>query len=320
MTPIVSIIMPVYQVEDYIANSIKSVVNQTFSPYEVVLVSDGTKDKSIEIASTILDSAKVNYTSIKQDNRGVSAARNSGIRKSKAKWIVCVDPDDVIAPDFLERLYGVCIKYKTDVGFCNYQLVDYKNIFKKSTIKGEDVEIVQNKILVSYLKRQIRIIAPGLLIKKDFFERNNLWYDESIKYSEDLHFVWRVLLSAKRVAFVKDQLYNYLKRNNSTMTSSEINKVLTGYDGMKKLETKISERGMIKTYILPRWIFAALNASTRMMDYDNFCELAKKMDYKRYIKQLLFFPDLRISILSILLAINLRLFYSLGNSLKWLRR
>ena len=316
MAPLISIVIPIYQVEDYIANSIKSVINQTFSSYEVILVNDGSKDKSIEIALSLLDSSKVNYTLINQDNMGVSAARNSGIRKSKGKWIVCIDPDDLIAPNYLERLIGVSTKYNTNVIFCNYQIVDVKNIYKKSTIRGKDFEIDQNKILYSFLKRKIVAIAPGMQIKKEFLESNNLWYDEAIKYGEDQHLVWKVLLSANKVAFVKDQLYNYLGRPNSTMTSSNIDKILTGYVGMKKLETEIMREGIIKKFVLPRWIFAALNASTRMMDYDNFYELANKLSYKKYIIKLLFFPDMRISILSIILLIDLRLFYRIGNSLK----
>lgn len=316
MTPLISIVVPVYQVEDYIANTIESVVNQSYPSFEVVLVNDGTKDRSIDIALPILNSSNVRYTLVNQDNKGLAAARNAGIRKSTGKWIICVDSDDIIAPEFLERLFEAGNKYSTDVVSCSFQSVDAKNIFKKPAIKGKNLILNRNEILISFLKRKFRIIAPGMLMKKEFLEKNNLWYDESIKYSEDQHFIWRVLLSANRVTLVKDQLYNYLNRDNSIMTSSNIKKVLTGYIGFKQLEKEIKGFEVIKKYILPRWIFGALHASSLVMDFNSFNELADEMDYKMHCRRLLLFPDLRIVILSFLLLVNLRLFYRIVNLLK----
>jgi glycosyltransferase involved in cell wall biosynthesis len=315
MSPTISIVMPVYQVEDYIANSLRSVVNQTFSSFEVVLVNDGSKDKSIDIAKSILENAKVKYTLVNQTNKGCAAARNAGIRNSEGDWIVCVDPDDIVASDFLERLYDACIKYKTDVSFCSWQPVDSKNVFKESARNSKDLEIGRDEILLSFLKRKIRVIMPGLLIKKELLENNNLQFDESIIYGDDQPFIWRVFVAATSVAYVKDKLYNYLRRTNSIMTSSDIDDVVTGYLGVQKLQTEITDNNIVKKYILPRWVFGALNASTHMMNFDNFSELAKRLEYKKYMKQLLSFPDLRVSILSYLILVDLRLFYRIGNLL-----
>jgi len=310
MTPLISIVVPVYQVENYIANTIKSIVNQTYSSIEVILVNDGTKDKSIEIALTILDRAKVNYTLINQNNMGIAAARNTGIRYSKGKWVLMVDSDDVIAPDLLARSYEVSLKYNIGVVFCNYQIVSSKNIFKKSQVLDEDFAIEQNEILTRFLKRNLKLIVPGMLIKKEIIDLNRLWFNETIKYSSEQHFIWRLLFAMDKVVFIKDQLYNYLNRGgNSIMASSGIDKVLTGYAGMMRLEAEISEKQGIKKHILPRWVFASLKSSTHGMDFHNFSELSKKMDYTKYVKRLIFFPDIRISILSIIMAVNLKTFY-----------
>jgi glycosyltransferase involved in cell wall biosynthesis len=310
VTPLISIVVPVYQVENYIANTIKSIINQTYSSIEVILVNDGTKDKSIEIALTILDSGKVNYTLINQDNMGIAAARNTGIRNSKGKWILMVDSDDVIAPDLLARSFEVSLKYNIGVVFCNYQIVSFKNILKKSHVLDEDFVIEQNEILTRFLKRDLKLIVPGMLIKKELIDLNGLWFNETIKYSSEQHFIWRLLFAMDKVAFIKDQLYNYLNRGgNSIMASSGIDKVLTGYAGMKNLEAEISEKQGIKKHILPRWVFASLKSSTHGMDFHNFSELSKKMDYTKYIKRLIFFPDIRISILSIIMAVDLKTFY-----------
>jgi len=314
MTPVISVVIPVYQVEKYIENSISSIISQTYTAYEIILVNDGTKDKSVENAVNLLESHGVSFSVINQENKGVSAGRNAGILKSRGEWIVCIDPDDVIAPHCLERLLGAGEKYNTEIVFCNFQKVTLEDIFKKSDISSEDRELLPQKLLYSFLIRKIVAIAPGMLIKKDFLKRNKLWYDETIKYGEDQHFVWKVLLSADKVVSIKDRLYNYLIRPDSTMTSSSIDKVMTGFNGMKKLESEIIGNRVIKKYILPRWVFSAINASSRMMDFKNFCELATRLDYRINIKKLFFFPDLRVIVLSIIMLIDLRLFYRIGRA------
>lgn len=170
MVPLISIVVPIYQVENYIANTIKSIINQTYPCFEVVLVNDGTKDKSIEIALHLLDKAKVNYTLINQENMGIAGARNTGIRNSKGEWIISVDSDDVLAYDFLEKVYKVSQKYNIEVVFCNFQYVNLENIFKKSSYNNKDIIIDQNEILMSYLKHKIKLIVPGMLIKKSLLK------------------------------------------------------------------------------------------------------------------------------------------------------
>ena len=312
MSPLISIIVPVYQVEDYISNTINSIINQTFSSFEVVLVNDGSKDKSIEIARELLVRAKVSHKIINQENLGIAAARNTGIRNSKGMWILMVDSDDVIAPNLLIRSYEVSLKYNLGVVFCNFQYVRLNNIFKKPSIENEESIVEQNEILFFFLKRRIKLIFPGLLIRKDLIETNELWFNESMKYNSEQHFIWKLLFITNKVVFIKDKLYNYLVRGgNSIMASADSNAVMSGYNAMKKLQAEIKGHQKIKRYILPRWVFGALKSSAGRMDFENFIELAKGTSYNRYLKYLIIFPDPCISFLSVIMAMNLRLFYKI---------
>jgi glycosyltransferase involved in cell wall biosynthesis len=316
MRPMISIVVPVYQVQEYIENSIKSIVNQSFKSFEVILVNDGTRDRSVEIALGILKGTNINYTLVNQDNKGLAAARNIGISRSKGIWIVCVDSDDIIAREFLDRLYKAGVKYNTDVVISSFQLVNRDNIFTNYPRINKDIMLLKSKILYMFLKRQIKILAPGMLIKKEYIERNNLWYDEDIKFAEDQDFIWRVVLHATSVAIVKDKLYNYLVRDNSITSSSSKSKVLTGYNGIKNLEKKILEKGAVKRFILSRWVIGALHTSSRMMDFCSFSDLADKMEYRRHTLKLLIFPDIRVIILSFLLLISMKFFYKIAPYLK----
>lgn len=309
--------MPIYQVEDYIANSIESICNQNFEGYEVILVNDGTKDRSVDIAKEILEKSNISYRIINQSNKGVSAARNEGIRNSKGEWIVCVDPDDILDPDFLITLYKSCIYNKTDISISGFQVINNDRLQMKARRSYSTVVIEQKNILYKFLIRKIKIISPAILIKKEFIIKNNLWYDPEIKFSEDQHFIWRILLSSNKVAYNRTPNYNYLIRDNSTMTSSNLEKIITGYNGFIKFVKNIDSSNydeLIK-YILPRWVLGVMRAATKMMDYSCFNELANKMEYKKYIIQLIKIPDYKTKILSLILLFDLKIFYILNRKI-----
>ena len=108
--PIISVIIPVYNVGKYIENSMKSVIAQRFADFEVILVDNNTPDDSIEIAEKVLAGTNINYRVVKQTIQGLPAARNKGIEKAKGEWIISIDPDDTISSFFLQELY----RYATD--------------------------------------------------------------------------------------------------------------------------------------------------------------------------------------------------------------
>lgn len=310
MEIIISVIVPIYQVEKYIENSIKSICNQTFKEFEVILVDDGTLDKSILLAESIIKNSNIQYTIIRQDNQGVSAARNIGIKEAKGKWIICIDPDDVVSPDLLSNLYLTCINFKTDVSFCDYQKVDYDEIFMKPRYTKKNISISQKKIIKSFLKRKIVIISPSMLINKEFLKNNNIFYNEKIRFSEDQHFIWHILFNISNIGYVRKPLYNYFIRENSTMTSSNIEKIMTGYNGFVDLKNELSNGYSNK--ILSRWVFGVMRSATRMLDYEEYKVLTNRLEYKRYIKSLINFPKLNVKILTIIMVINLNLFYKIN--------
>jgi glycosyltransferase involved in cell wall biosynthesis len=313
---LVSVILPVYQVEDYLFESLNSIVKQSFKSFEIILVNDGSKDDSIKIALDILKKGKIDYTLINQENKGLASARNIGIKNCKGDWVICIDPDDVVDSNILKRMYNVGISNNLDVVCCNHQTVGIGNINKKASIIGHDQVIEQHHILNQFLKRERKIISPGMLIKVSFIEKNNLYYNENIYFSEDQHFIWRVLLATDRIGFLNDRLYNYLIRSNSIMSSSAENKIISGFDEMKKLSTEITKSKKLQKYLLPRWVIGALHSSTRRMNYKQFYELAKMMQYKKYAIKLFTFPDIRIIILSLILVLTPRSFYQISNKIK----
>ena len=104
--PKFSIVIPVYNVEDYIKECLDSIMNQTFKDYEVIVVNDGTKDNSMDIVK------KYKVKTINQENGGLSAARNNGAKHAKGEYLLFIDSDDTIEPDLLKELNNVHIIFE----------------------------------------------------------------------------------------------------------------------------------------------------------------------------------------------------------------
>ena len=316
MNPEISIVVPIYQVEQYIENCMISICNQTFESYEIVLVNDGSKDESLRIAENVLLKNGMQYIVLHQDNRGLSAARNKGIKASNGKWIVCVDSDDVINKNFLKVLYDGTINKNIDLSIVNFKSVTLDNHFLESKIYIKTEVVTNDEIMKLFLYRKYKIIVPAMLFRKKLIEAENLYFNELIRFSEDQEFIWRILFKIKLCAYNESMLYNYLSRDNSIMKASSIENIMTGYNGIKVMLNqldKYSEKNIFDK-IMCRWVLGSLHSASKMMNYEDFKSLAIKMNYQNYVINLFFFNDYRVKILACVLSINLKSFYKI---LKW---
>lgn len=316
-----SIIMPVYNVEKYIANSINSVCLQTYRDFELILVNDGSPDCSIEIAKGLLDGYDFQYKIINQENKGVSSARNEGIRNAKGEWLVFPDSDDLLHHKTLEIVnYAIEKEAKCDAIFLNYLLIKKSSNLKISASISEDYEVFdKDEIIDMFLHRKAKLFAPGTIIKKAFIDKHQLKYDESVKYSEDQLFLWKLIEKIEYAVILKGKMYNYLIRPQSTMTSSQVEKIMTGFKAFKLFQEDIlknKERmGEYGEFILPRWILGVLHASSKYMDYRTFCDLSNKLEYKRNVKKLLHDNEIKAKILSFVCVNNLLIFWLIARIL-----
>lgn len=313
----VSVILPVYKVEKYISSCIYSLSKQSFKDFEIILVNDGTPDKSIEIAEDILANSNIRYTIINQENKGVSAARNEGIKNANGEWIICIDSDDVIDEACLKILYDSTLQKNIDISIGNFQNVSEENIYKKYNTLYSNEIIYKKDILRLFLTRKIKIISPAILMRKEFIIENDLFYNEEIRFSEDQYFIWKLLFNINKCSYNKTAIYNYLTRENSTMTSSGIEKIMTGYYGFEKLSKNINNSACedIGKFIFPRWILGSLRASSKILSYNDFKTLADRMDYKKNTKNLVSFPSFKTMLMYIIMITNLKLFYHINKKI-----
>ena len=229
----VSIIIPIYNVEQYIERCINSVLNQTYRKLEIILVDDCSPDHCFDIAKQVIEKSEksrdLNFVYLKHEiNRGLSAARNTGIKAAKGDYIYLLDSDDEITPVCIEKLISLAQKY-TDVNivqgntWCNeerYKWLDLST--KKFPEYSQDKKWIREQFInVDYnLKDSVPVTAWNKLFNRKWFVDNNLWYKEGLIH-EDEH--WRLMYwkYIESIAFCNDVTYKYFIREDSIVTRNK---------------------------------------------------------------------------------------------------
>ncbi|MCW7466224.1 glycosyltransferase [Leptospira levettii] len=296
-----------YQVELYIRSCIQSILSQSYKDFEIVIVDDGSSDKSIEIAENELVDSLVSYKILKQENKGLSSARNLGISSSAGNWVVCVDSDDCLDIHFLKILVTNAEKTGADVSICGFRYVES---YQTGIIKNNNFRyrFYEGETLQKYfLIRSIVIIIPCLLIKKEVLVSNKLSFNEKIHFSEDQEFIWRLLSFGLHFVVTESKLYDYLVRPNSIMTTLNMDKILSGFIGLKKMLSELDLK--YPNLILARWILGTLRTTSKISTYQEFQRVYDNIEMVKYESQLWLFPSFYVKILFLVNRLNKRLLY-----------
>ena len=219
----VSIIIPVYNVETYLTECLHSVVNQTFQDMEIILIDDGSSDRSPEIIK-IFKEKDNRIKIITQPNRGVSVARNVGLRVASGKYILFIDSDDTILPNTVETLYRRAVETQSDLLLGNVIYI-YSNGEQLHPFKRKEKIYNQIGMLGEeyYAKLMEDNTFPPLVylffIKRELIIKNKIFFKEGIIHEDELWCV-KAMLSAKKVSLIDFCYYNYFQRNGSLMNSN----------------------------------------------------------------------------------------------------
>lgn len=218
----VTIIIPIYNVEKYIYDCLQSVSKQTFKKIECLLIDDKSPDNSISIAKQFIGNYKGNiiFKIITHErNRGLSAARNTGIIHSTGRYLYFLDSDDEIYPDTIEALYTAIQKYNSEFSLGNFTIKGESENHDIGTSNDflpiKDDYLSSNiKIAKAYFKNQWYVMACNKLVRKDFIEKNGLWFPEGLLH-EDHYWSLRLACYAKSMSICKKPTYIYKLRKNS---------------------------------------------------------------------------------------------------------
>ena len=214
----VSIIIPIYNIAEYVSLCVDSVLLQTYKEIEIILVDDGSTDASSEICDNYA-ALDERIRVIHRNNGGLSAARNSGIDIASGEYIYFVDGDDLIHPECIERLLESAVRNNADISSCSTNsFLEEKKIDYSVVGKGETIctgrEMCQRLMLG---QDSCGVIAWNKLYKRYLFD--DIRYPEGMVY-EDVATTHRLLFKAEKVVFLKDELAFYRSKRTGSITHS----------------------------------------------------------------------------------------------------
>jgi len=211
MDSLVSIIVPVYNVEQYVVNAIDSIICQTYDNIEVIIVNDGSTDSSGEICKSYVEKHPDKIRLINQKNMGLSAARNRGIDMASGEYIMFVDSDDTIAENAVELLLSTARSNDADIVVTNYSKPG-----KNRKIK----HIPNHKLLADVLNQTAPFThsAWGKLYKSTLFKDSSNRFAPGIIY-EDLDFFPRIVMDCERIVYIDSLIYYYNRTRTDSITN-----------------------------------------------------------------------------------------------------
>lgn len=215
--PKVSIIVPIYKVENYIERNVRSLMEQTLCDIEYIFVDDGSPDRSVEILrQTLADyPERINHVQIltHKVNKGLTAARNTGLAVARGKFIAHCDSDDWVHPQMYETLYKKAMNESADLAYCNFNFVYPAKIVPWNTAK---IFTNKQKLLSTYI-RSTWTVLWNIIAHRELYEKYNLRSPEGISYCEDFHLAVRLFYYANKIAKVDQPLYYYNQLNNTSI-------------------------------------------------------------------------------------------------------
>lgn len=311
----VSVIVPVYNVEKYIKRSLESICQQSFTDFEIILVNDETKDNSIKIAESLLEEYPfISYKIINQNNKGLPGARNTGIKEACGQYLCFIDSDDYISKNHLTSLYNLITNNNLSVAYSGYEIVHNSN-YKGTEDKNIDsVIMTQQKLFQSFVKRCPAIHCCSLMISKELLVKNNLYFNEILKYGEDTDFMWKLFSYIDFVGATNNDSYKYLINEKGIMSTISEEKACVYSEVFKETIEKLSIKYKYnKKYYYQAYyrnLIGLLHVYASSNDYSVFKKLYLKMNVQKEMYQCLKkFPDIKIRLLSLFLYLNPKIFY-----------
>ncbi len=279
----VSVIVPVYNVEKFLKKCLDSIVKQTFHDFEVIIVNDGSTDNSGVIAQQYVE----NYSNVRvitQKNGGLGAARNTGIRAAKGEYLLFVDSDDTIGENTLQVLTEAANRNGADLVIFDYMEEDVNGntlkISRGCLQDNPDTTLLScPQLLLDWPSACNKLYCRKLFTNTDIYFPGRAWY-------EDFRTIPKILTSASHIEYVNEPFYHYLQRPGSIMHSVQVERNREILDAFEDLIYYFKEHKLYNTYHKELEFLAILHilvaASVRVLKADRKHPLLKT--FQTYVK------------------------------------
>ncbi|PJW13245.1 glycosyl transferase [Geobacillus sp. Manikaran-105] len=213
----ISVIVPVYNVEQYLEQCLETVFNQTYKNIEVIIVNDGSTDKSIDI----INKYRKKYSNIlylEQENKGLSVARNLATKYAKGEYIIYIDSDDYLELDMLEMMYNKIKQIKGDVVICGHKEIyeDIPGKYSRVLIDADENKVYSGlEVADMLLNCKVMGVTWNKLFRRKLIEKYGLYFEPG-RYTQDWFPVFKHISKCNSIGFINKDLYNYRIRSGAT--------------------------------------------------------------------------------------------------------
>lgn len=270
---ILSIVIPVYNLEEYVKYTIESVIHQWQEGIELIIINDGSTDSSLTIINECFFRFQhIPFKIINQENRGVAASRNRGVHFSNGKYIMFLDGDDVLSHNAIYSVFGLLESSTKDLIFGGFNKVaeDGKILYEFEDRYRYPKSVTTTDILLrEFLLKKFMICIGSFLCRRDFLTNENISFLENLRYGEDVSFFIKCLAKANCISVIPEVFVNYVSRSTSAI-GTYLDKSLEVADlYSKNLEVLMQEiqvndgvcsntARLIKTCVIPGLILATV--------------------------------------------------------------
>jgi hypothetical protein len=203
------------------------------------------------------------------------------------QFVIMVDGDDVLAPDFLSVYDGLTKDYSGgDIYSTSFTIYKGDSVIEQPKLEKDTVAYSASDAMVAFFYRNPRFLLPTLMFSNHYLKQNHLLFDERVRYSEDVQFIWRALaFNNKQVTHSNYSGYKYILHSGSTMTASGVSKILTWCDGFEQLDKEIHFLlpDKIRDSFVPLSYFSMLHGVSKMTSYSSFKEVYDKTGSAKHL-------------------------------------
>ena len=278
---LISVVIPVYNVENYVSQCIKSVLQQADKKIEIIVINDGSTDSSADVCRKVIADTKKNICFLTQDNKGLSASRNRGIDAAKGKYIMFLDSDDKLMPTALSTLIDKVEKFPDiDVFYFDADIVDEigdtkrMNMYDRKNAIPTDWPMENIEYFSQYYVGKMIVSACLCLINKEILKRNKIKFDDGRLYEDNI-FSFKTLMAGRKVCYLPYSLYLRRYRKNSITQRKTERKdiedicfILKEYIENKKKLIKIGGASVMNAYL--SLIYMTFNWGYRKMECEGW--------------------------------------------------
>lgn len=280
---LISVIVITYNIENYVRKCLRSIIKQSYKNIEILVVDDGSKDKTVEIINQLaIGDSRIKI--IQKENGGPSSARNQGLRLAKGKYVVFVDGDDYVADDYIEYLYNLVVRNNSDFAMS-------KNLFsskKQAQIEKDHIQVLTPaQVTALLLSTRVVVGSYNKIYKLSFLRKNKIEFNESLFYGEGLSFITTVAQLTNNACIGERRVYFYRKNNiGSATTAFNIKKIQNGEKSILLIKKHLSIKDkmvydMITLHLAVYYLGAAVNLINHHQKKVYNTEYKKWMHYVR---------------------------------------